>query len=101
MIGRRYNFVIQRVRLVASAIALGTPDVGAIAAEQDAHMHLVSLALEPAKESADAVPPIVFVVFFSVFAAALFAFDNEILIGLRQLFEGHIDIDLFAGTGAE
>src|SRR5437870_13278829 len=98
---RRCNFVIQRVCLIPSAPAFGTPDVSAIAAEQDAHMHLVSFALQPAKEPADAVPPIVFVVFFSVFAAALLAFDNEILIGLRQLFEGHIDIDLFASTGAE
>ena len=97
----RYNFVVQSLRLIAPALALGAGDVSAIAAEQDAHMHLVSFALQPAKEPADAVPPIVFVVFFSVFAAALLAFDNEILIGLRQLFEGHIDIDLFAGTGAE
>ena len=64
-------------------------------------MHLVSLALEPAEKTTNAVPAIVFVIFVGVIARALLAFDDEILIGLRQFLERHIDIDLFAGTGPE
>ena len=93
---RSPDFVIDRFWLIASALAAGTGDVGAIAAEQNAHMHLVSLALEPPKKAADAVPSIVFVIFFGVIAGSLFAFDNEVLIGLGQFLEGHIDVDLLA-----
>ena len=96
VIDRRYNFVIQRLGLVSPALAPGTPDVGPIAAEQNAHMHLVSLALKPAKEAADAVPSIVFVIFICVIAGTSLAVDDEVLIGLRQFFEWNIDIDLFA-----
>ena len=100
---RRYssNFVIQGLGLKASAVATRAGRVSAIATEQDAHVHLVSLALQPAEKTANAVPPIVFVILVSVMARALLPFDDEILIGLRQFFERHIDIDLFAGTGPE
>ena len=64
-------------------------------------MHLVSLAFEPTEEAAHAVPAIVFVIFFGVFARAFFAFDNEILVGLGQFFEGNVDVDFFAGARPE
>src|SRR5262249_11127836 len=64
-------------------------------------MHLVSLALEPAKESADAVPPFIFVVFISVFAGTFFAFDDEILIRPGQFLERNIDVDVFARACAK
>src|SRR5262249_4991879 len=59
------------------------------------------LALEPFEETADAVPAIVFVIVVGVFAASLFAVDDELLVVLRQFFEGQIDVDFGAGTGAE
>ena len=101
VIDRRYNFVIQRLGLKASAVATRAGRVGAIATEQNAHMHLVSLALEPAEKTANAVPAIVFVILVGVIARAFLAFDDEILIGLRQFLERNVDIDLFAGTGPE
>ena len=64
-------------------------------------MHLVGLALEPAEKTANAIPAIVFVVIVGVIVRALFTFYDEILVGLRQFLEWHIDIDLFAGAGPE
>ena len=100
---RRYrsNFVIQRLGLKAPAVATRAGRVSAIATEQNAHVHLVSLALEPAEKTTNAVPAIVFVIFIGVIARAPLAFDDELLIGLRQFVERHIDIDLFAGAGPE
>src|SRR5438270_10381965 len=97
----RDNFVIQRFRLKTSAIALWTNRVGAIAAEQYAHVHFVNLRFEPAKESADAVPTIILVIILGVFTTALLAVDDEVLIRLRQFVERNIDVDLFAGAGAK
>ena len=64
-------------------------------------MHLVSLALEPAEKSTDAVPAIVFVVLVRVIARALLAFDDEVLIRFWQFLEWNVNIDLFAGAGPE
>src|SRR3982074_921510 len=52
---------IERFRLKSPSVALRTRRVSAITAEQDAHMHLISLALEPAEKAAHAVPAIVVV----------------------------------------
>ena len=57
-------------------------------------MHLVRLALEPAKKAAHAVPTIVFVIVVGVFAGALFSVNDKILIDFRQLLERNIDIDV-------
>src|SRR5437870_10117254 len=97
----RDNFVIQRFRLKTSAIALWTSRVGAIAAEQYAHVHFVNLRFEPAKESADAVPTIILVIILGVFTTALLAVDDKVLIRLRQFVERNIHVDLFAGAGAK
>jgi hypothetical protein len=84
--------------LISPALTAGTGDVSAIAAKQDAHVHLVSLALEPAKKAANAVPPIVFVVFLGVIARSLFAIDHKILVGLRQFLKRHVGVDILART---
>src|SRR5207244_4569853 len=97
----RDNFVIQRFRLKTSAIALWTTRVGAIAAEQYAHVHFVNLRFEPAKESADAVPTIILVIILGVFTTALLAVDDKVLIRLRQFVERNIDVDIFAGSGTK
>src|SRR5438128_4240975 len=103
VIDRRYrsNFVIQGLGLKASAVATRAGRVSAIATEQNAHVHLVSLALKPAEKTANAVPAIVFVILVGVITRALLALNDEILIGLRQFLERCIDIDLFAGAGPE
>ena len=59
-------------------------------------MHLVRFALEPAKKAANAVPPVVFVIFFGVIARSLFTLDNKILVSLGQLLERNIDVDLLS-----
>src|ERR1039457_7546681 len=103
VIDRRYrrDFEIQRLRLETPAVAFRTGGISPIPAEQHPHVHLVSLALGPAKESADAVPAIVLIVFVLDPIGAFLAVNDEILIGLRQFFERKIDIDLFARAGAE
>ena len=64
-------------------------------------MHFVGLALEPFEKSADAVPTIVLVILFAVFARALLALDHEILVAFRQFLEWKMDVDLLPGAGAE
>src|SRR6266446_922285 len=100
VIDRRYNLVIQRFWLKSSALTAWAGRVRAIAAEQHAHVHFVSFALEPSKKTADAVPAIVLVILVGVIAA-FFAIDHEILIGFRQFLEWNINVDLLAGTGAK
>src|ERR1700693_5831273 len=102
VIDRRYrNFVIQRFRLKTSAVALWASGVSTIAAEQHPHVHFVNLRLEPAEKSSHAVPTIVFVIVSGVFATALLAVDDKVLIGFGQFLERNVDVDLFAGAGAQ
>ena len=102
---RSPDFVIQRVGLIAPAIALGTFDVCAIPAEQNTHVHFIGLALEPAKKTAHAIPAIMLIIFIGDAGVTApgyrLAFDNEILIGLGQFLERQINIDLFARAGTE
>src|SRR5882724_11299669 len=87
VIDRRYKSIIERFRLKSSAVALRTSCVSAITAEQDAHMHLVSLALEPAEESTHAVPAIVVVLIVFDGVAALLPVDDKLLVGFREFVE--------------
>src|SRR6266853_536114 len=48
---RRYNFVVQRLRVVTSTLTAWTFHIRAVATEQDAHVHLVSLRFLPAKNA--------------------------------------------------
>ena len=49
---RRNSLIIQRFWLKSSAFAARAGGVGAIAAEQNAHVHFVGLALEPSEKTA-------------------------------------------------
>src|SRR5256885_12849114 len=86
-VDRRYNFVIQRLRLVASTVTTRTFYISAIATEQHAHVHFVSLRFEPAKETADPVPAIILVVVIGVFAPSFLTVNDKILIGPGQFLE--------------
>src|SRR5882724_5163522 len=101
VIDRRYNFVIQRLRLVASTAAARTFHISAIATEQDADVHFVSLRFEPAKETPYPVPAIILVIVIGVFAPTFLTVNDEILIGLGQFLERPMHIDLLAGTGTQ
>ncbi len=64
-------------------------------------MHFVGLALEPFEKSADAIPAIVLVIFLAVFARALLAVDDEILVALGQFLERQMHVDFLPGAGTE
>src|SRR5436305_1944238 len=89
LLGRRTRdcrcliLIIKRFGLISSPVTARTGDVSPIAAEQNAHVHLISLALKPAKESTDPIPPIIFVIFVCIIARSFLAFDDEVLVGLR------------------
>src|SRR4051812_17059760 len=95
-----YNPIIQRLGLKTSSLTARTCGVSAVAAKQNPHMHLISIALEPAEESAHPVPTII-VIFFIPTVRPSFTIDDEILIGLRQFFERNVDINFFPGTRAK
>src|SRR6266853_6860842 len=97
----RYNFVVQRLRLVTSTLTARTFHISAVATEQDAHVHLVSLRFEPAKETADPIPAIIFVILIRVFAVAFLPVDDKILVSLREFLEWCVGIDLLAGTSTQ
>src|SRR5438128_12067185 len=100
-IDRRYNFVIQRLRLVTSTVTARTFHISAIATDEDADVHFVSLRFEPAKETAHSVPAIILVIVIGVFAPTFLTVNDEILIGLGQFLERPMHIDLLAGTGTQ
>src|SRR5438874_11931492 len=97
----RGDFVIERFRMKPSRMALWTCRVSAVAAEQNPHVHFINLRFEPPEKSANAVPAIIFVIVSRIVAAAFLAIDDEVLIGLGQLLERNVDVDVFAGAGAE
>ncbi len=94
------NPVIQRLGLEASAVTRRAGGVGAVAAEQHAHVHFVGLALEPFEEALHAVPAVALFILL-VLAVLFLAIDDEILIRFRQLLEWLVHVDLFARAGAE
>src|SRR5437588_6027276 len=98
---RSLNLIIERFGLISSPVTARAGDVSPVAAEQNAHVHFVGLALKPAKESTNSIPPIIFVIFICIIDRSFLAFDDEVLVGLRQFFEGDIDIDLFSFTGSK
>src|SRR5437870_6139031 len=89
----RDNFVIQRFRLKTSAIALWTNRVGAIAAEQYAHVHFVNLRFEPAKESADAVPTIILETILVDSTPPLPPVDTNPLTPLRHSSDRNLNVN--------
>src|SRR5438034_2290998 len=101
VIDRRYNFVIQRLRLVASTATARTFHISAIATEQDADVHFISLRFEPAKETAHPVPAIILVIVIGVFAPTFLTVNDEILIGLGQFLERPMHINLLSGAGTQ
>src|SRR5947199_6492960 len=102
------DFVIQRLGLKTSGIAARTSRVGAVPAEEHAHVHFVDLRLRPSEKPAHAVPTIVIrivvTVTFSAFPRGndgFLTFNNELLIRLRQFLEWNVDVDVFPSTGAQ
>src|SRR5207253_11128054 len=95
-----WNFIIQRLRLKTPTAAFRAGRVGAVTAEQHAHVHFIGLALEPAEKTAHPVPAII-LVFVLAIIASLLALDDKLLIGLGQFVERNVDIDLFSRAGPQ
>ena len=74
--------------------------VVAIAAEQDADVHLVGFRFEPAEESLHAIPDAVIQILAGNIGPAL-AVHHPILIGLGQVLEGLVHIHFPQGRGAQ
>ena len=104
----RGDFEIERFGLKPSAVAVRASRIGAVAAEQDAHVHFVNLRFEPAEKPAHAIPTVVLVIFVTVTLPAfarggdrLFPVNDELLVCFRQFLERQVDIDLLASAGAQ
>src|SRR5207253_8571124 len=90
------NLVVQRLGLVAPAVTLWTRRISTIAAEQNSHMHLVGVALQPAEESPHPVPAVIVVIVVVATIAASFAFDHKMLVRLRQFLEWNVHLNFFS-----
>src|SRR2546428_743279 len=101
VIDLRYNFKIQRFRLVTATVTARTFHVSAIATKQHADVHFVGFRFEPAKETPDPVPAIILLIVIRIFATTSLTVNDKILIGLRQFLEGRVHIDLLASTGTQ
>ena len=90
----------QRLWLQARAMAGGAGIVRTVAREEDAHVHLVGVFLQPPKKSLNAIPRLG--PFESVFAVAGFAINDEGALLGRERGEGNVDGDFFLSRdGAE
>jgi len=90
--GAALPFPAKGFGLQALTAAVGTGIVSAVAREEDAHMHLVGVLLEPAEEALEAIP--VFRPRLAVLlAVAGFAIDDEALLLGGQRGERHVGAD--------
>ena len=80
---------VERRLLQASAVALVARRVGTVAAEEDAHVHLVGARFLPLEEAAHAIPLAVVVGFLGIAPVAL---DEPLAVLLAELVEGQIDV---------
>lgn len=90
----------ERIGLEAFAFAFGAGGVGAVAGEEDAHVHFVGFGFEVAEVAFDAVPgagPFV----GGVFAVIGVAFDEEGLDFGREVLEGNVDWNFALFADAE
>lgn len=76
--------------------AVGAFGVGAVAAEEDADVHLVGAGFLPFEEAADAIP---FTVAIGFFGIGVVAFDEPLAVFLGVVFEGEVEVDM-TGFGA-
>ena len=75
--------------------------VCAVTAQEHPNVHFVGVTFEPPEKSAHSVPAIIFVVFVGVLANTPLAVNDELLIALRKILEGSMDIDLLARASAK
>ncbi len=80
--------IVERVGFEPTAVTLGAKQIGAVARQQDAHMHAVAAPLEAAKPAADAF----------VFAVAV---DDQLALRVAQLAPGRFHRDFLAVTKVE
>ena len=79
---------------------MGAFDVGSVAREEDANVHLVGVLFEPIEETFDAVPGFTVPVLIFVFRlVGFFAVDDEVLLCLVKFAERNFGGNLEAFTG--
>ena len=80
--------IVERVGFEPAAVTLGTEQIGAVARQQDAHMHAVAAPFEAAKPAADAF----------VFAVAV---DDQLALLVAQFAPRRFHRDFLALTKVE
>ena len=98
---RAGHAVVEGFGLVASAVALRAFVVAAVAAEEHADVHFVGLRLEPVEVALHAIPTAVVPDFVQRFAGAAFALDDPVLVGLGEILERTMQIDVLAARVAD
>ena len=93
--------VVERFRLVASAVARRAFVVAAVAAEQHADVHFVGLGFEPVEIPLHAIPTVVVPDLVQGFAGLAVAIDDPIAVGPGQFLERAMQVDLPAASVAD
>ena len=86
--------VVEGLGLEASAMALRTFVVAAVAAQEHADVHFVGLRLEPMEVTLHAIPAAIVPDFRQGLTGAAFAVDDPVLVGLGQIFEWTVQVDV-------
>ncbi len=85
---------IQCLRFEPCPVTLRTKGVRAVTAQKYADVHSVGARFHPIKKATDPVPPAAFPNFIRGQIRTKIAVDHPFLVGLRQIFERAMDIDL-------
>lgn len=95
-------FPAEGIGLEASGSAVGAGDVGTVAGEEDADVHLVGVLFQPVEEAFDAVPALAVPIVFGWFGAkGGFAEEDEVALSLGELVEGLLGGNFEAFAGAD
>ena len=87
--------------LESSAVTGRAGLVGAIAAQEDPHVHLVGPAFHPPEKAVDAVPEPVLPEFLAGEVRVALALDHEPAVGLGEFFKGKVYVDVAGGAGLQ
>ena len=93
--------VVEGLGLETSSVALRAFVVAAVAAQEHADVHFVSFGFQPIKVALNSVPTSVVPDFVQRFAGSALAFDDPVLVGLRQIFERAVQVDVVATRVAD
>ena len=93
--------VVERLGLEAAAVAAQAWLVGAVAAEEDADVHLVCPLLHPLEKPVYAVPAVVLPEFLGCQVGTRLPLDHELPVALGKFLKGKMDIDVMHSAGTQ